>query len=236
MPGMQQPGHDETIRRDGVFRPVRRPIAGPIQSHLEIGGAVLPQPIRKLRPRIESFDYTGRYAYHLIMRTAHSQRVFENRTIAAGQVSTLLQCAEVTGFDVLAYCLMPNHLHTLVQGFSDDSDLRKFVHRFKQVSSFNYKKQTGKPLWQTSYYERALRQEDNFQVVADYIFANPVKDGLASDARSYAHSGGRYFDAALPDGPEGTVPTKLGLPEGAEPAVFRIVQNSSSTTTTRTEP
>jgi len=195
-------------RRDGGFSPVRQ------HSNIERNArnespddVTFPQPTRKLRPRIQGFDYTGEHAYHVIMRTAHSRCVFSDASLANATIATLVQVADTTGFVILAYSLLPNHLHMLVQGQSARSDLGRFTQRFKQLTGFNYKKRTSTQLWQTSYYDRALRRDDDLQIVADYIFMNPVKDGLAQDARLYPFSGGVFFDVTPPDGAEAAVPT-----------------------------
>ena len=65
-------------------------------------------------------------------------------------------------------------------------DLMRF---FKQLSGHAYKRSTGQPLWQISYYDRVLRREEDMEDVARYIWANPVRAGLVSDAGSYPFAG-----------------------------------------------
>jgi putative transposase len=83
---------------------------------------------------------------------------------------------------------MPDHLHLLVAG-NDRSSLLRFTQHFKQLSGYAYKKAIGEPLWQISYWDRVLRSDEDLAVVARYIWGNPVRAGLAEDARLYQFSG-----------------------------------------------
>jgi hypothetical protein len=95
---------------------------------------------------------------------------------------------------------MPDHLHVLAQGASDVSHLRRFVQRFKQQTAFAYRREANSQLWQQSYFDRVLRQDEDLQTVADYIFANPVTAGLVRDPEAYLGSGGAYFTRGVADG------------------------------------
>jgi putative transposase len=97
--------------------------------------------------------------------------------------------------NIHAYCLMPDHLHALVAVAPNES-LEDFVKVFKQVSGFRVKRLTGKPVWQTSYYDRILRREEAVVDVAAYIWDNPVKVGLADSPADYPWSGPRHVAQA----------------------------------------
>ena len=105
---------------------------------------------------------------------------------------TLLHCqhaARRRRFAVLAYCLMPDHAHFLVEGFSSDADLRKFVNLAKQCSSYHHVRSTGEALWQDGYYDRVLRDSEDSKWVARYIAENPVRAGLVESPRDYQYLG-----------------------------------------------
>jgi REP element-mobilizing transposase RayT len=103
---------------------------------------------------------------------------------------------------VLAYCFMPDHAHLLPEG-RDDTNLIDFMKLFKQLSGYRFKQRTSKPLWQKGYYDRVVRLEEDLEDYALYIFANPVRAGLVSDARMHGFSGGSYFELMLGGRPEG---------------------------------
>jgi hypothetical protein len=84
---------------------------------------------------------------------------------------------------------MPDHLHVLVAGALDTSDLIFFAARFKQATAFEGKRLFSKTLWQTHFYDHIVRGDEAGECIAAYIWWNPVRKGLCSDPRDYPHSG-----------------------------------------------
>jgi len=142
-----------------------------------------------------SFDYRGPYAYHIILLMQGRSPHLADRSLARRYAGHLKTTAERLGFRLLAFSLMPDHLHALVVGRHDEADLIRFVQRFKQVTAFDFKRQTGLRLWQQSFYDRALRIEEDLAEVAAYILGNPVRAGLAVRPGEYPLSGGEYSEA-----------------------------------------
>ena len=91
---------------------------------------------------------------------------------------------------------MPDHVHVLVEGLADDSDLRGFVRDAKQRSGFAFAQRSGRRLWQDGYYDHVLRDDESTIAVARYIFENPVRAGLARRVDAYPHSGSEVFSMA----------------------------------------
>ena len=87
---------------------------------------------------------------------------------------------------------MPDHLHLLLVG-EKKGDLIKTIKTFKQISSNGFKKVHGKRLWQRGYYDHILRKEEKLDIVADYIWSNPVRKGLADTIADYPFSGPREY-------------------------------------------
>jgi REP element-mobilizing transposase RayT len=107
-----------------------------------------------------------------------------------------LDAADKTSFTLLAYVLMPDHLHVLLKG-SAESNLSSLTKRFKQETGFWFKaKSKGQQLWQKSYHDHVLRREEDLHEVALYIAANPVRAALAADWEGYPHWGGSLLRRA----------------------------------------
>lgn len=141
-------------------------------------------------PRLSGFDYAGTYAYSLTIVTAHRQPVFCDPRLIDRGVHHLGISAGKYGFTTLAYCFMPDHLHMLVAG-DEWSSLTDFVRHFKQLTGYEYKQARGVRLWQPSYWDHVLRIEEDIEDVARYIWANPLRAGLAVDWREYVGCGPR---------------------------------------------
>jgi putative transposase len=93
------------------------------------------------------------------------------------------------GFDVIAYCFMPDHIHLLLEGTHPTADFREFVRIFKQRSSYEWKRTYGTMLWQRSYFEHVLRDDEDTISVARYVLENPVRAGLVSYVEDYPYLG-----------------------------------------------
>jgi putative transposase len=141
------------------------------------------------RPRLRSFDYIGRYRYSLTLSTHFRQELF----IAAPEVdlvlSNILQSAVGCDFAVITYCFMPDHLHLFVQGRADNCDLEEFVKLAKQTSGFAYRQAKHTRLWQPSYYDHMLRDDETSLWVIAYILRNPIVAGLVQRCEDYPFLG-----------------------------------------------
>lgn len=87
----------------------------------------------------------------------------------------------------LCYVVMPDHIHWLMQ-VQADSDLSTIVQRVKSLATKNLRNALvvdDIPVWQPSFFDRALRRDEDIQVVARYIVANPLRAGLANSLREY---------------------------------------------------
>jgi putative transposase len=69
-----------------------------------------------------------------------------------------------------------------------DSDLSAIVQRVKSLATKNLRNAQvvdDIPVWQPSFFDRALRWEEDIQAVARYIVANPLRAGLVTSLRVY---------------------------------------------------
>ncbi len=89
---------------------------------------------------------------------------------------------------------MADHLHLLLEATSETSDLVAFAVEAKQRTSYRYRRQQDRALWQKGYYEHVLRDDEATLVVARYILANPVRAGIVQESHDYPFSGSLVFD------------------------------------------
>lgn len=85
-------------------------------------------------------------------------------------------------YDLLAYCLMPNHIH-LVFEQKEGIQLGTVMRRLKSQTARAVNKVKGRsgPLWQLDYFDRFIRDTRHMDQVMRYVIFNPVSAGLASD-------------------------------------------------------
>lgn len=132
--------------------------------------------------RLKDFDYASAWTvYHVNMKAFREKKIFSNSNINQQVVEILKSSAKLHGYDLLSYCLMPDHLHILVQAGEFPKDLSGFVRGFKSFSS----RSTSKKLWQRGFYEHILRKEENLADVAKYILENPMRKRLVEEHGQY---------------------------------------------------
>jgi putative transposase len=143
--------------------------------------------------RLKDFPYKGCYRYFITLRCYNQSRHFSESNLIEKSLRTLKKTAEQRSFLVWAYCFMPDHLHLLIEGKTDDADMRRFISVFKQRTAFSFKRSHSARLWQPNYYERVLRKDETTSAAARYIFENPVRKGIVKEYHQYAHLGSFEF-------------------------------------------
>src|SRR6476620_8507351 len=103
-------------------------------------------------PKLHPECYRGPQPIFLTMCTFERNPAFE----IAGNVERarveLLRTSTAYDIELLAYCFMPDHLHALLEGISDRADAAKCVAMFRQRSGHDYRRRTGRRLWQEGYF------------------------------------------------------------------------------------
>jgi putative transposase len=83
-------------------------------------------------------------------------------------------------FELIAYCILPDHIHLLVslpRGVSDYSNIIKEIKRSVTLSIRKDLNQHGLAVWQERFWEHTIRDERDMQIHFEYILYNPVKHG-----------------------------------------------------------
>ncbi len=124
--------------------------------------------------------------YHVITRLRGKDELFHDFVLSTLFAKTLHGVATERDIGLLCWVLMPDHFHALIQ-LKDRQTIGDCIMRIKGRSArvLNQKLNRTGPLWQKTFYERALRREDDTQTVARYIVANPIRAGLVKRAGDY---------------------------------------------------
>ncbi|MCK4597910.1 transposase [bacterium] len=132
--------------------------------------------------RLPDFDYASPWiVYHVNIRSKDKKRIFRSSSINEKVVEVLKSSVDLYGYHLLSYCLMPDHLHILVQAGESPKNLESFVRGFKSYNS----KLAKQHLWQRGFYERILRKEESLADVAQYILDNPVRKRIVEDSEQF---------------------------------------------------
>ena len=148
-------------------------------------------PRKKIR--LDPEAYQGQRPYFITICTRDSQKHFSHKELAEYVISRMTGIFNESDIEILAYCLMPDHLHLLV-GSEKQIDIRNVIKDFKQKTGYEARKQFGLDLWQKRFYDHILRKEEGIEEVAKYILENPVRKGMVDDFRDYPYSGSTVFE------------------------------------------
>ncbi|WP_444758182.1 REP-associated tyrosine transposase [Pseudomonas sp. A014] len=125
--------------------------------------------------------------YLLTAVTHERQPLFHDLRSARLLVKQLRLSDQENASRTLAWVLMPDHLHWLIE--LRGVTLGSLMRRFKSRSSLALHKAgvSQYPVWQPGYHDRALRREESLQSAARYIVANPLRAGLVDHVGDYPH-------------------------------------------------
>jgi REP element-mobilizing transposase RayT len=99
----------------------------------------------------------------------------------------VMEQATAARVQLVAACLMPDHLHMLVR--PGDQDLLRFLNVFKSwATRRSWAAGHRGPLWQPGMWDRTVRGGDDFAVTLRYVVENPVRAGLVEDAELWPHT------------------------------------------------
>ena len=101
-------------------------------------------------------------------------------------------------YDLIAYVVMPNHVHVLIKTYREWS-LSKVLHSWKSYTShemrkileeekFNASEPDALPAWQEECWDRFIRDERHYYRAIKYIHENPVKAGLCAETSDWKWS------------------------------------------------
>ena len=98
-----------------------------------------------------------------------------------------------TRYDLLAWCVMPNHVHVLARPLAP---LPRITHAWKSFTRHWAMKNNTRPglgipgtnVWQREAWERHIRDEKHFNATLSYIHENPVKAGLCEKPEDWPWS------------------------------------------------
>jgi REP element-mobilizing transposase RayT len=93
-------------------------------------------------------------------------------------------------YELLAWVVMPNHVHVLVRSL-EGHDIDKVLHTWKSFTAHEINKSLGRsgPLWQRESYDHIVRDPTALWSIAHYIVNNPAKAGYKT----------RFVDSRVPN-------------------------------------
>ncbi len=123
--------------------------------------------------------------YHVTAVTVDRRPVFCDLSPARTLVQAMREAQNRGDATTLAFVVMPDHLHWLLR-LEGVTTLSQAVGAVKTVTAHRL----GKRIWQSGFFDHALRRDEDIPALARYIVANPLRAGLVERVGDYP-----YWDA-----------------------------------------
>ncbi len=139
-------------------------------------------------PRLRLTDGQRREALERYLDAGHGACYLRDPRVARLAQETLLHF-DGERYRLLAWVVMPNHLHVLAQ-FLAGCPLPKVVHSWKSYIANQGNKllrRSGR-FWQREYFDRFIRNERHYRNAVQYVESNPVRAGLAGRPELWPYS------------------------------------------------
>jgi len=145
-------------------------------------------------PRLKDWDYSQAGAYFVTVCSKDKAHIFSHVTV--GRVAPGAPCTELTAIGrviekhilscnevyknifIDKYVIMPNHIHILLRIGAESGapgatrpTVIQVITAIKRLSN----KETGQILWQTSFYDHIIRDENDYLTRWNYIDTNPAR-------------------------------------------------------------
>jgi len=132
---------------------------------------------------LRNYVYGGCYFFTLV--TYKRIHYFQPDDLKELVLSRIKQAVEATNSTLLAYCVLPDHVHLLIHLPEELSNYSYQIREVKRLVTLDIKKehvQQTLKVWQDRFWEHTIRDDKDLARHVDYIHFNPVKHGYVDDA------------------------------------------------------
>lgn len=128
--------------------------------------------------------------YHVINRGNNKMQTFRDRDDFEHYLNLLRKYKSQFNFKLYAFCLMPNHVHLLLETAGPDKGISRLMHRLNLAYSawFQIRHQWKGHVWQGPFHSFLVEKERYLYACARYIELNPCRAGLVTDPITYPWS------------------------------------------------
>ena len=180
--GWHERGHLPHCDRPGLtqFLTFRLADSLPAEKRQEWEHLLAIEESREKQRKLE--EYLDRGAGRCLLRDAQ----------IAGLVEKAILFHNGQRFQLLAWVVMPNHVHVLLR--VQDFPLSRIVQNWKSITAVQVNQMLHRQgsFWQPEYWERFMRNLEQVHKAVHYIEHNPVKARLCESPLDWSHSSARY--------------------------------------------
>jgi len=144
------------------------------------------------------FQAGGTYFFTLV--SYNHRKIFTNESTVNILLDSIEKVRQNHPFGLIAYCILPDHLHMLCELQENDSDYPTKIRLIKSHFTRNWidpyqipvtpsrTSKKEKMVWQRRYWEHFIRDNRDFEKHIAYILYNPVKHELVHAPSEWKYS------------------------------------------------
>jgi putative transposase len=152
------------------------------------------QKVHEKKHRLSAEYYAGEKVVAFTLCVLNKEQLFNNTEIFQIFERILLDQLIRYSCVALVYLFMPNHVHIILQGKNEKSNVLNAVRMFKQKTGYWLSQNKINAKWQKDFYDHILRDEKDFENQVYYVLNNPMRAGLVSYWKEYLFKGSSLYD------------------------------------------
>ncbi|MFH1479008.1 MAG: transposase [Candidatus Omnitrophota bacterium] len=135
------------------------------------------------------------YIYFITTNTYSNKGIFLKEKPSLFLKSIISYYRFVFRFKLYTYCIMPDHIHMLIQPLTKQYDISTIMKEIKGTFAREYNIMIRKrgDIWQRKFYDSIIRDEESLLIRINYTFENPVRKGIVNKATEYKFSSARSY-------------------------------------------
>ncbi|RMD66568.1 transposase [Candidatus Parcubacteria bacterium] len=127
---------------------------------------------------------------------AGSSPVWLKNPEVANMVAGAIRFLDSKKYELLAYCIMPNHVHLVITPLPVDESKEQYhplPDIIKSLKGFTARRANAilgrrGTFWQEEYYDHVVRNQEALERILQYVLYNPVKAGLVEKPEDWPWS------------------------------------------------
>lgn len=135
------------------------------------------------------------YIYFVTTNSYGRREIFKNQRACEFLKAIVSYYKFVFNFKLYSYCIMPDHLHIIIQALSKQYDMSTIMKEIKGTFGREYNILIRKrgDIWQRGFYYSVIRDERDIITKINYTLENPVRKNMVKNAAKYEFSSAKAY-------------------------------------------
>ena len=145
-------------------------------------------------PRLARKSYKGEKLFHVMVQGINKETIFSKERERYEYIKLLRQYEKEYQLSIIAYCVMANHVHLLIDTI-DVEELTRYMHKLNTTYAIYYNKNNDRVgyVYRDRYKTQIIENQRHLYNCIIYIHNNPVKASLCGTAEQYKFSSYKQF-------------------------------------------